>query len=281
VIARRTPGFTGADIANLLNEAALLAARRGLDTIGQSEVEAAIDRVIAGPERKTRAMSDEEKAVIAYHEAGHALVGHALPNSDPIHKVSIIARGRALGWTLSLPTEDKYLRSKAELRDNMTMLLGGRTAEEIIFGEPTTGAADDIERVAEIARAMITDYGMSDELGPQKLGRRSGEVFLGKEMSTEANYSEEVAAEIDREVRDLIDAAHDEAREILTIHRTVLDRLAEGLIEHETLEGDRLDEILAGVGPATPRDVTQVRAPGHPLTDPVVGEPARAEERDT
>ena len=237
--------------------------------------------MIAGPERKTRAMSDDEKAVIAYHEAGHALVGHVLPNSDPIHKVSIIARGRALGWTLALPTEDKYLRSKAELQDNMTMLLGGRTAEEIIFGEPTTGAADDIERVADIARAMITEFGMSEELGPQKLGRGSGEVFLGKEMGHEANYSEEIAAEIDREVRELVDAAHDEAREILTIHRTVLDRLAESLIEHETLEGDALEEILAAVGPGTPGDATQFRPSGPHLGAPQSAEQIRAEGRDS
>ncbi|MGI9608408.1 MAG: ATP-dependent zinc metalloprotease FtsH [Acidimicrobiales bacterium] len=251
VIAARTPGFTGADLANLLNEAALLAARRDLAAIGQAEIEDAIDRVIAGPERKTRAMSDKEKTVIAYHEAGHALVGHVLPNADPIHKVSIIARGRALGWTLSLPTEDKYLKSRAELGDEMAMLLGGRTAEELIFGDPTTGAANDIEQVAEIARAMITEYGMSDELGPQKLGIANPETFLGRDNS-EANYSDGVAAVIDREVRGLVQTAHDEAREILTIHRSVLDRLAEALIDHETIEGDVLDDILAGVGGSAP-----------------------------
>ena len=280
VIARRTPGFTGADISNLLNEAALLAARDGHETIGQREIEAAIDRVIAGPERKTRAMSEEEKAVIAYHEAGHALVGHVLPNSDPIHKISIIARGRALGWTLSLPTEDKYLRSRSELTDLMAMLLGGRTAEEIIFGEPTTGAADDIERVAEIARAMITEYGMSEEIGPQKLGRGSGEVFLGKEMHHEANYSDAVAAEIDREISDLVDAAHREAHEILTIHRTVLDQLAEALIEHETLDGDTLESILAGVDAGAPTDAAAVRSSGPGLSLPIVAEPMRAEGTD-
>jgi len=248
VIARRTPGFTGADLANLMNEAALLAARRSKLKIGQDEIESAIDRVIAGPERKSRAMSDKEKSVIAYHEAGHALVGHALPNTDPIHKVSIIARGRALGWTLALPTEDKYLQTRSELTDTMAMMLGGRTAEEIIFGEPTTGASDDIDRVASIARAMVTEYGMSDDLGPQRLGQKSGEVFLGKDQGHEANYSDDVASQIDAEVRRLVASAHTEAREILTIHRQVLDRLAESLIEHESLEGEALQEILAAVG---------------------------------
>ncbi len=248
VIARRTPGFTGADIANLLNEAALLAARRDKDEISQSEVEDAIDRVVAGPERKSRVMSDKEKMVIAYHEAGHALVGHALPNTDPIHKISIVARGRALGWTLALPTQDRYLQSRSELTDTMAMLLGGRTAEELIFGDPTTGASDDIDRVATIARAMVTEYGMSDALGPQRLGNKSGEVFLGKDKGHEADYSDDVAAQIDREVQALVEVAHEEAREILTIHRPVLDRLADGLIEHESLDGDVLDEILAGVG---------------------------------
>ena len=248
VIARRTPGFTGADIANLLNEAALLAARRDRSTISQLEIEDAIDRVIAGPERKSRAMSEKEKAVIAYHEAGHALVGHVLPNTDPIHKISIVARGRALGWTLALPTEDKYLKSRSELTDTMAMLLGGRTAEELIFGDPTTGASDDIDRVATIARSMVTEYGMSDSLGPQRLGNKSGEVFLGKDMGHEANYSEDVAMQIDQEVKALVDAAHLEAREILTLHRSVLDRIAEALIVHESLDGDALDEILAGAG---------------------------------
>ncbi len=280
VIARRTPGFTGADIANLLNEAALLAARRGHEVIGQSEIEAAIDRVIAGPERKTRALSDEEKAVIAYHEAGHALVGHVLPNSHPIHKVSIIARGRALGWTLALPTEDKYLKSRSELTDEMAMLLAGRTAEEIIFGEPTTGAANDIERVAEIARAMITEYGMSDRIGPQKLGQHGGEVFLGKDMHHERNYSDEVAARVDEEVSELVDAAHAEAREILTIHRTVLDRLAQGLIEHETLDGDALDEILSAVDAGAPADAASVRSSGPEIGSAQPAEELRAEGLD-
>ena len=285
VIARRTPGFTGADIANLLNEAALLAARRDKSRIGQSEIEAAIDRVIAGPERKSRAMSDKEKMVIAYHEAGHTLVGHALPNTDPIHKVSIVARGRALGWTLALPTEDKYLQTRSELTDTMAMLLGGRTAEELIFGDPTTGASDDIDRVASIARAMVTEYGMSESLGPQRLGHKSGEVFLGKNSGHEADYSNEVAARIDSEIRELVDAAHSEAREILTIHRAVLDQLAESLIEHESLEGEALEEILAAVGGAvadSPGSVTtrpNLTTPQH-LTTPQRAEQMRTEGMD-
>ncbi len=280
VIARRTPGFTGADLSNLLNEAALLAARRDKSSVSQLEIEDAIDRVIAGPERKTRAMSDEEKAIIAYHEAGHAIVGHVLPNTDPIHKVSIIARGRALGWTLALPEQDKYLKSQSELTDEMAMLLGGRTAEEIIFGDPTTGAANDIERVADIARAMVTEYGMSDQLGPQKLGHKGGEVFLGKDMSHEANYSDEIAALIDREVRGLVDRAHDEAREILTIHRSVLDRLADALIEHETLDGNELGAILAGAGGGSPDTVGTATASGPVLDTPQPAEQMRTEGMD-
>jgi cell division protease FtsH len=254
VVARRTPGFTGADLANLMNESALLTARRNLQVIGMAEVEAAIDRVIAGPERRTRVMSEREKRITAYHEAGHALVGHALPNTDPIHKVSIVARGRALGWTLSLPVEDRYTRSRAELRDQLAMLLGGRTAEEMIFGDPTTGAADDIERATAIARAMVTEYGMSDRLGPQKLGERQREVFLGKEVGHEANYSDAVAAQIDEEVGRLLEAAHTEAREVLTLHRTALDHLADALVEHETVEEAQLLAIFGEVASAAPQE---------------------------
>ena len=261
VIARRTPGFTGADIANLMNEAALLSARRDKNEIGMAEIEEAIDRVMAGPERKTRVMSDKEKRLIAYHEGGHALVGHVLPNTDPIHKVSVVARGQALGWTLALPTEDKYLRSRSELTDELAMLLGGRTAEELIFADSTTGAANDIERATSIARSMVTEYGMSDLVGPQRLGEPKGEVFLGKDMGHEANYSDEVAALIDREVRRLIDEAHTEARELLTLHRSTLDRLADQLVEHETLDEPRLLEIFGDVdaAPATGARADHVR----------------------
>jgi cell division protease FtsH len=243
VIARRTPGFTGADLCNSMNEAAILAARRTSGQITMSEFEEAIDRVMAGPERKSRVMSDREKLTIAYHEGGHALVGHVLPNTDPIHKVSIIARGRALGWTLALPTEDKNIKSRSELRDELAMLMGGRTAEELIFGDPTTGAMNDIERATQIARAMVTQYGMSDSLGPQQLGNRTGEPFLGKEVGHEINYSDHIAAAIDAEIRRLLDDAHDEAREILTLHRQTLDRLADALVRHETLNDADLGPI--------------------------------------
>src|SRR5205823_2158094 len=215
--------------------------------IGMPQLEEAIDRVIAGPEKRTRIISDKEKRVIAYHEGGHALVGHALPNADPIHKVSIIPRGRALGWTLALPEQDKYLVTRSELRDQLAMLLGGRTAEELIFQDPTTGAQNDIERASQIARAMVTEYGMSDAIGPQQLGQKSGEVFLGREFGHQANYSDEVAARIDSEVRRLIDEGHTTAADILTEHRVTLDRLADALIEKETLDTPEVMEILGDV----------------------------------
>ena len=249
LIARRTPGFTGADLANLLNEAALLAARRDRAIIGTAEIADSIDRVMAGPERKSTVMSDEEKRVIAYHEAGHALVGHVLSNTDPIHKVSIIARGRALGWTLSLPTEDRHLHTLSQLTDELAMMLGGRTAEEVVFGDPTTGAANDIERATEVARSMVTEYGMSEELGLIRFGNPHNEIFLGKEMGHEASYSEEIASTIDSEVHKLIEIAHTEARDVLTQHRETLDRLAEALIEVETLEEDELDAIYGHLEP--------------------------------
>jgi cell division protease FtsH len=247
VIARRTPGFSGADLANLLNEAALLAARGGAAAVGRAEVEDAIDRVIAGPERKTRVLTPTDKRTVAYHEAGHALVGHALPHTDPIHRVSIVSRGRALGWTLALPEEDRVLRSRSQLHDELAMLLAGRTAEEIVFGEPTTGAANDIERATGIARAMVTEFGMSDELGLRRLGRSHGEVFLGKEFSHEPDYSDVVAAAIDSEIRRLIENAHDDAATILTTHRDALDRLATALMDQETLEDHDLRRLLEGV----------------------------------
>jgi cell division protease FtsH len=254
VLARRTPGFTGADLANMLNEAALLAARRNESSVSMHECEEAIDRLMAGPERKSRVMSEREKRVIAYHEAGHALVGHVLPNTDPIHKVSIIARGRALGWTLALPTEDKVLRTRAELVDEMAMLLGGRTAEELTFGDPTTGASNDIERATQIARAMVTQFGMSEAIGPQLLGRKSGEPFLGRDAVHEPDYSEEVAAAIDAEVARLLGAARTEAREILQLHRSTLDRLADALVEHETLGDPALASILGEADSAAGAD---------------------------
>src|SRR5713101_6847312 len=245
-LARRTPGFTGADLANLLNEAALLTARHDLKQVGMRELEEAIDRVIAGPERKTLVMSEKEKLVTAYHESGHVIVGHVLPHADDIHKVSIVARSRSLGLTFTLP-EDKFNHSRSELRDTMAMCLGGRTAEELVFEEPTTGAENDIEKVTRIARAMVTEYGMSDLLGPQQLGQKNGEVFLGRDFGHQANYSEEVASSIDAEVRRLIDEAHTRARSILTLHRETLDQLAAALVEKETLDTPELMQIIGGL----------------------------------
>ena len=247
VIARRTPGFTGADLANLMNEAALLSARHSLELIGLPQLEEAIDRVMAGPERRSRLISDREKRVIAYHEGGHALVAHALPNTDPVHKISIIPRGRALGYTLTLPTEDKFLVTRSELVDELAMLLGGRTAEELIFAEPTTGAQNDIDRATTIARQMVTEFGMSDELGPMRFGHPQGEVFLGRDFSSTPDYSEEVAACIDAEVRALIESAHVAARSVLAENRDVLDLLAGELMEHETLEAERVQELFTDV----------------------------------
>ncbi len=247
VLARRTPGFTGADLANLINEAALLTARRDKTQITMDELEESIDRVIAGPERKSRIISDEEKRLIAFHETGHALVGHALPMADPVHKVTIVARGRTLGHTLSLPTQDKYLVRRSELVDELAMLLGGRTAEELIYADPTTGAANDIEKATAIARRMVMEYGMSDQLGPMQYGRPNGEVFLGRDYSRQQDYSDEVAAFIDSEVRKLITAAHDEARLILIEHQVAMERMVERLLEKETLDSTEVSELFADV----------------------------------
>ena len=247
VLARQTPGFTGADLANLINEAALLAARRGDDMITMPILEEAIERVIAGPERKSRVMSETEKKITAYHEGGHALVGYALPNADPIHKVTIIPRGRAGGYTMALPLEDKYYVRRSEMIDQLAMLLGGRTAEEIIFIDPTTGASNDIEKATSIARKMVMEYGMSDKLGPLRYGTPEGEVFLGRDYSKGQDLSNEVAASIDEEVRFLITQAHDEARTILTTHEDALHRIADALIDRETLGADEVAEILHDV----------------------------------
>src|SRR2546421_7738611 len=236
VMARRTPGFTGADLANLMNEATLLAARMGRDMVTSHDLDEAVDRVVAGPERKSRIISEKEKLVIAYHEGGHALVSHALPNADPVHKVSIIPRGRALGYTLTLPLEDKYLVTRSELSDELAMLLGGRTAEGLIFTDPPTGAQNAIERATKIDRSMVTEYGMSDALWPMQFGQHHAEVFLGRDFATQPDYSDEVAAKIDGEVRRLIDFAHATALDILTTYRGVLDQMAQALMEKETLE---------------------------------------------
>jgi cell division protease FtsH len=247
VIARGTPGFTGADLANTINEAALLAARRDKDVISMRELEEAIDRVIAGPERRSRVMSDEEKRITAYHEGGHALVGFALPNTDPIHKVTIIPRGRAGGYTMALPLEDRNYMRRSEMVDQLAMMLGGRTAEEIMFLDPTTGASNDIEKATTLARKMVMEYGMSDRLGPMKYGQPDGEVFLGRDYKSHQDYSDEVASIIDEEVRHLIEQAHDEARTILTTHADALDRIAEALIDRETLDGNDVKEVFHDV----------------------------------
>ena len=261
VLARRTPGFTGADLANVVNEAALLAARFSRHEIGMAELEEAIDRVLAGPERRSRVISEKEKKVIAYHEAGHALVSHALPNADPVHKVSIVSRGRALGYTLTLPTEDRFLVTRSELIDELAMLLGGRCAEEIVFDEPTTGAQDDIQRCTRIAKQMVTEFGMSD-LGPLALGQNESQPFLGRDFGHVQDYSDVVAAKIDGEVRRLVEEAHDEAREILTKYRDKLDLMVEKLLEKEALEKEEVAEILAEVAkqsPSNPIERTRIR----------------------
>jgi len=247
IIARRTPGFTGADLANVINEGALLTARRNGHQITMDSLEEAIDRVMAGPERKSVLLSETERKLIAYHEGGHALVGHAMPHADPVHKVTIIPRGRALGYTQSLPTEDKFLTSRAEMLDQLAMLLGGRTAEELIFHEPTTGASNDIEKATAIARGMVTEYGMSERLGARKFGSNNGEPFLGREMGHSRDYSEEIASTIDEEIRRLIESAHDEAWEVLVQYRDVLDALVLRLLEKETVGREEVLELFAPV----------------------------------
>ena len=251
VIARRTPGFTGADLSNVLNEAALLAARRGADVIIQRDLDQAIDRVLAGPERLSRVMSIDERRTVAVHEAGHALVGHVLPHADEVHKISIVARGVALGYTVMLPEEDRTLHSRSQLSDMLAMTLGGRTAEEVVFGEITTGAADDIERATRIARSMVTEYGMSEKLGPQRFVGRAGEQFLTRDTSPPADHSDELAARIDEEVARLLDEAHERARRVLEEHREVLDHLASELLEREVLTDDELAAALSGAGTVT------------------------------
>jgi cell division protease FtsH len=244
VLARQTPGFSGADLANLINEAAILAARANKKVIGMDELEEAIARVIAGPERKSRRISDHEKEVIAYHETGHALVMKALPHTDPVHKVSIISRGMALGWTLSLPEEDKYLISRDELMDQIAGIMGGRVAEELVFGDITSGAENDIQRATQLARRMVTQWGMSDKLGPITVGHREELVFLGRDLGEQRNYSEEVAAIIDEEIRSIVNHGYQTAKAILTQRRDKMDLVVERLKVVETIDGKELDAIL-------------------------------------
>ena len=261
VLARRTPGFTGADLANVINESALLAARRSKRAISMLEVEEAVDRVMAGPERKTKIMDEKERRLIAYHEGGHALVAHVLPNTDEVHKITVIPRGRALGYTLTLPQQDKFLMTREQLRDELAMLMGGRVAEEIIAGDITTGAGNDIERATKVARQMVTEYGMSDTIGPRTLGQKQGEVFLGRDWGSTPDYSEAVAFEIDTEVRHLIDEAHDVALEILNEHRAKLDRLAELLVQKETLDREEVAAFFSDITKRAPREA-EVRGAG-------------------
>jgi cell division protease FtsH len=261
VLARRTPGFTGADLANVINEAALLAARRSKKLITMPEVEEAVDRVMAGPERKSRIMDEREKRLIAYHEGGHAIVAHVLPNTDEVHKITVIPRGRALGYTLTLPEQDKFLMTREQLRDELAMLMGGRVAEEIVAGDVTTGAQNDIERATKVARQMVTEYGMSDAIGPRTLGQKQGEVFLGRDWGSTPDYSDAVALEIDTEVRFLIDEAHDVALDILTEHRESLEELADLLGEKETLDRDEVEAFFARVSKRSPRE-PEVRSAG-------------------
>jgi len=254
-IARRTPGFTGADLANVINEAALLTARAGRQLIDAATLEESIDRVVAGPQRKSRLMSDREKKVTAYHEGGHALVAWALPNTDPVHKVTILPRGRALGYTMVLPEEDKYSQTRAELQDSLAYALGGRAAEELVFHDVTTGAANDIEKASGTARAMVTQFGMSPRLGALKFGHDSGEVFLGREMGHQRDYSEQIAGIIDAEVRRLIETAHDEAYQILDDNREVLDELVLRLLDKETLNKEEIAEVFSPVKKLPPRPI--------------------------
>jgi len=253
VIARRTPGFSGADLENLINEAALLAARANKKRIGMEELENAIERVIAGPAKKSRVISDYEKKLVSYHESGHALVSYFLPNSDPVHKISIIPRGRAGGYTLLLPKEERYYATRSQLLDQITMLLGGRVAEELVLEEISTGAQNDLERATEIARKMIMEYGMSDELGPLTLGRRQDTPFLGRDLARDRNYSEEVASAIDQEVRRIIDECYRRAETILTDNMQGLHQVATTLFDNETIEGKEFEALMeAATGAARP-----------------------------
>jgi cell division protease FtsH len=245
-LAGQTPGFTGADLANLINEAALLTARSGNREITMKELEEGIMRVIAGPEKKTRVMSEKERLITAYHEVGHAIVGQLLENTDPVHKISIISRGQALGYTISLPTEDKFLTTRAELTDTMAMTLGGRAAEEIVFGEITTGASNDLEKVTETAKQMVMRFGMSERLGPRVFGHDRGQPFLGREFSSEPDYSDEIAREIDDEIRRIVESAHQTAKSLLSERRDDLERVSKLLLERETIDAKEFIALLDG-----------------------------------
>ena len=264
ILAKHTPGFSGADLANLVNEAALLAARRNKKKIMMSEMDEAIERVIAGPQRRSRILGPKEREIAAYHEGGHALLGKLLPNADPPHKVTILPRGMALGYVISAPPEDKYTYTRTELLDRITAMLGGRVAEELVFHEVTTGAQNDFEQATELARKMVTEFGMSEKLGPLSLGRRHGPVFLGRDLVETRNYSEEIAYEIDKEVRRIIDECYQRARDALLGARERLNRLAKALLERESLEGEQIEKVLAGepLEPEAPAVPAAMAGPG-------------------
>ena len=248
-VARQSPGFSGADLANLVNEAAILAARRNKKVIQMPEFEEALERIVAGPERKSRIISDAEKAIIAYHEGGHAVVQRILPKCDPVQKVTIISRGMALGYTMALPTEDRYLQSKTEFEDKIAGLLGGNAAEKMIFGDTTTGASNDIEKATDLARRMVTEFGMSEKLGPLSFGKRDELVFLGREIGEQRNYSDDVAKQIDEEVRTIIDNAYRRAMEVLVENRDRLTTLAEKLVAEETVDHDEFEKLFSDLPP--------------------------------
>jgi cell division protease FtsH len=270
VIAKGTVGFSGADLANMVNEAAILAARRNKKSIGMVELDESIDRVIAGPERKSRKVSPKEKEVIAYHEAGHALVARMLPNADPVHKISIVARGMALGYTKQLPIEDRYLTTRSQIKDTLATLLGGHAAEELIFNERSTGPHNDIQKVTEYARRMVTDFGMSDKMGTRTFGNKQEMVFLGREISEQRDYSERTALEIDREIDKLIEEAYATAKKVLVDNQEKLVDLAKQLIEKETLEGDALETVFNALsipGPKRHVKKTDIPAPIQPVPE--------------
>ena len=280
-VARRTPGFTGADLANVLNEAALLTARSDKTFIDDEALDEAIDRVIAGPQKRTRVMDDHEKTITAYHEAGHALVAAALPGNDPVHKITIMPRGRALGYTMVLPDQDKYSTTRSEMLNQLAYMLGGRAAEELIFHDPTTGAANDIEKATSVARAMVTQFGMTERLGAIKYGQEQSEVFLGRDMGHMRDYSEEVAAAIDEEVRGFIEAAHQEAYDVLVQNREVLDALVLALLERETLDKAEIEEIFAELTLQSPRPAWTGSARRAPDTRGPIPFPVASSEAST
>jgi cell division protease FtsH len=273
-LAGQTPGFTGADLANLVNEAALLAARHGKREVTQVELEEGIMRVIAGPEKKTRVMSDKERLVTAFHEMGHAIVGHYLEFSDPVHKISIVSRGQALGYTISMPQEDRFLTTRAELLDSMAMTLGGRAAEEIVFSEITTGASNDIEKVTATAKQMVMRFGMSERLGPRVFGRDQGQPFLGREFSSEPDYSDEIAREIDDEIRRIVESSHQRAKDMLTEHREALETTSRILLKRETIEKNEFLALLDG------KSEEEVFGPDDAPAPPTDGTPEGATEAE-